>query len=896
MNQLYRRAYVAFLLLSFSWRCLATDCVVAPTGIINWWPAKGNAADIISANGSGVLTGGASLVTGQVGQAFGFDGVSGRMNAVVTGLTNGNTPHTIEAWVRIDSLPSGEAWILSLGNSGGGGHYWTVDSGGNAYFGASGGGSAVTINLFPGIWQHLAVTFDGSTLAAYLNGSLFSSQSVVFDLKGFTMPFTLGASPDNSGFFDGMVDEASIYNRALSASEISAIYATGTSGKCKDKLPPGLNQQPESTVGSLKGAAGFSVVAQGTAPLSYRWQFNGTNLPGANTPLLVLTNLSQAKAGTYSVIVTNLYGAIASTNAILNVAYPISLGQIVNDGVPFTGAGNLESPGTVDDYVFTAPDSLLVSFNFVSAYSGLYWRLTAPDGSVVFDQPSYAGGRIQLPQPGSYVLRVYSQDGTISGAYSFQASTVTNQLFSYAIGTVVTNGVPLVGEGILTSPGEYDTYSFTAPTNLLANFNFLSPYNGLFWRLSADDGTVVFDRPSYAGGRVTLPKPGGYQLRVYDSGNKVSEPYGFKVTEITDREFAYTFGSVVTNGVPLAGAGTLSVAGAYDTYTFVAPGNLLLNFNLLSTYSGFYWRLTADDGTVVFDRPTYAGGRMTLPKPGGYQLRIYSPDSTLTGDYSFRANGIADEQFAYTLGSVVTNGVPSAGAGNLSGRGEFDTYIFTAPTNLLADFKLLSEYTGFYWRLSAGDGTVVFDQPSYAGGRVILPKPGGYQLRVYSPDSTLTGPYSLRVTGIVDQQFAYSVGSVVTNGVPLTGAGNLTGLGEYDSYTFIAPTNLLVNFSLLSPYTELYWRLSTEDGTVVVDQPTFAGGRITLPRQGNYQLRIYSPNSTASGPYSFKLSPVSDEQFTYSLGTVVTNGIPLAGEGLLETFFGRDTYTFQGTG
>ena len=57
------------------------------------------------------------------------------------------------------------------------------------------------------------------------------------------------------------------------------------------------------------------VTATGTAPLFYQWQFNGSNLAGANAASLALTNLSATHAGTYHVVVTNLAGTATSQDA-----------------------------------------------------------------------------------------------------------------------------------------------------------------------------------------------------------------------------------------------------------------------------------------------------------------------------------------------------------------------------------------------------------------------------------------------------------------------------------------------------------------------------------------------------------------------------------------------------
>src|SRR5207249_883813 len=79
---------------------------------------------------------------------------------------------------------------------------------------------------------------------------------------------------------------------------------------------------PQSQTVIVGGAATFSVLASGTPPLTYQWQFNGTNLPGATAKSLGLTNVQFSQAGNYSVAVSNSLGTAASSNAALTVTPP----------------------------------------------------------------------------------------------------------------------------------------------------------------------------------------------------------------------------------------------------------------------------------------------------------------------------------------------------------------------------------------------------------------------------------------------------------------------------------------------------------------------------------------------------------------------------------------------
>ena len=86
--------------------------------------------------------------------------------------------------------------------------------------------------------------------------------------------------------------------------------------------PPSIVTPPASQQVNTGETATFSVIASGTAPLSYQWQKNTVNIPGATDTSLVLNSIQAADAGSYSVVVTNTGGSATSTSATLTVADP----------------------------------------------------------------------------------------------------------------------------------------------------------------------------------------------------------------------------------------------------------------------------------------------------------------------------------------------------------------------------------------------------------------------------------------------------------------------------------------------------------------------------------------------------------------------------------------------
>jgi uncharacterized lipoprotein YddW (UPF0748 family) len=82
---------------------------------------------------------------------------------------------------------------------------------------------------------------------------------------------------------------------------------------------PAITSQPQNQTVVVGNNATFSVVASGSAPLSYQWRFNGAAILGATSNSFVLTAAQYSNAGNYSVMVTNSFGSVLSANASLAV-------------------------------------------------------------------------------------------------------------------------------------------------------------------------------------------------------------------------------------------------------------------------------------------------------------------------------------------------------------------------------------------------------------------------------------------------------------------------------------------------------------------------------------------------------------------------------------------------
>lgn len=116
-------------------------------------------------------------------------------------------------------------------------------------------------------------------------------------------------------------------------------------------IDPVIFVQPADVTSPLGGTISFSVTAAGTAPLSYQWQQDDIDLPGATNSTLSIADIVDSDSGDYTVTVSNSVGAVISDAAVLTITHPpvVTSGPdslIVNQGntATFTVSVNGATP------------------------------------------------------------------------------------------------------------------------------------------------------------------------------------------------------------------------------------------------------------------------------------------------------------------------------------------------------------------------------------------------------------------------------------------------------------------------------------------------------------------------------------------------------------------------
>lgn len=248
----------------------------------------GGATDEITGS-SAIWTGAEAYGTGKVGQAFSVG--TGTVSLPFQQIG----PFTLQAWVRTpERLQPEFTGLLATGAAGPMATSLQLELDGNGNYRLQLGANETSWLIGPAtdFFQHAAVTFDGTTMAAYLNGRLVQSDTWIGSSGlGFDV-LTVGMDRDGTHPFTGLVDEVQVFNRALTATEVLETLLAGASGLYKNQpATPVATAAPNPA--EATGPTGATVTLDGTGssdpehdPLTYSWH-EGTTLLGTGPTLSV---------------------------------------------------------------------------------------------------------------------------------------------------------------------------------------------------------------------------------------------------------------------------------------------------------------------------------------------------------------------------------------------------------------------------------------------------------------------------------------------------------------------------------------------------------------------------------------------------------------------------------
>src|SRR6266545_3000463 len=311
------------------------------------------------------------------------------------------------------------------------------------------------------VWYHAAATYDGATWRLYLNGALEKQLAVGQPPRSDSIQHAGLATAMNStgvaaGFFQGILDEARIWNFARTQAQIQltmnlelpsapgligrwgmnegsgtvvadssgfGINGTATNGPAwvagyalSSNQPPSVNAGSDQTITLPASAALFGIVSDDGLPnppgaTTNTWsKVSGAGTVTFANPNAASTTASFSTSGTYVLRLTandGLSQAIDDVTVNVNPE-PVNQAPVVNAGPdqPITLPASASLSGIVTDDGLPNPPGVMT----------ITWSKVSGPGTVTFGNSNAASTTATFSAPGSYVLRLTANDGALSSS------------------------------------------------------------------------------------------------------------------------------------------------------------------------------------------------------------------------------------------------------------------------------------------------------------------------------------------------------------------------------------------------------------------------------------------------------------------------------------------------
>ena len=601
-----------------------TSCTTIPSGAVAWYRAENNGVDSIGPNFA-TANGGATYATGEVGQAFSLNGSTAYVSAPDNASLHPSSL-TVEGWFKIIGT-TGIRMLAAKSIGTGVENSFLVFIAADGTMGAGVGDGASTDMLASstapttGVWHHFAYVYDsaGTAQALYLDGALVNAATTSKVIAYDTNPLLIGAESNNSTlgfFFSGGIDELTIYNRALTSTEVQTVAGAGTFGKCYiAATPPAITGFTPSS-----GYTGSSVVITGTDFTAVSAvKFNGTSatFTGNSSAQITATVPVSATTGTISVVAGGGTATSATAFTVFTTAHWIN-----SSGGNWNTASNWSTgtvPTAANDVVIDANGTYTVTLDVNPAFN----TLTVGGGATGTQTLNLGVGHdVTFANPATV---------TTSGSLTFTSSRLLG-------------AGPLTVNGTMnwTNDSEIDTTVSIAPGGTLNISGFGTRYiNG---------GTLN------NGGNVFWS--GGNNLSIYNSG--VINNLGTGLFVATNDQLIYVH--CCSGGQAFNNAGTFRKTTATNTTTIQSNG-----FNNSGT-------VDIQSGTVNFASGGTSTGVLNATSPGTILFTsVYTlgAGATLTGSGNFQINS---SQLNVSASGVTVNHMTLAGGNlNINGGGSVST-------------------------------------------------------------------------------------------------------------------------------------------------------------------------------------------------------------------------------
>jgi hypothetical protein len=306
-------------------------CALIPDNIHAWWPldetSGTTAANLVPNGPGGTHVNGPVPVAGRVIGALSFDGVNDFVRVPNgPGVDFGYGDFSIAGWIKTVQRPAAHVVLLDKRPADFGsyaGYSLHLFSGSLGLQLADGAGWTGTNNfdnssafIADGHWHHFAITVDRdhpNGIRFYVDGaqvgSTFNPTAFPGSLSN-AADLVIGSRYNQTGLFQGVLDEVQLFGRALTSSEVLAMHAAGNLGTCRPQ-PLGLSLYCDDLGPEWYCRADPT---GGFGPYHYRWTYAGEGTMysgGAYAEVYQPSSCSPYSLNVIDILVTDLHGATA---------------------------------------------------------------------------------------------------------------------------------------------------------------------------------------------------------------------------------------------------------------------------------------------------------------------------------------------------------------------------------------------------------------------------------------------------------------------------------------------------------------------------------------------------------------------------------------------------------
>ena len=250
-----------------------------------------------------------------------------------------------------------------------------------------------------------SITINGSSSVNVGSTATYTCTATYSD--GTTKTVTPTWSISSGTSYASITAAGVLTGKAAGTATVQAKYTEGSVTKTATKnvtvststvvTKPTITTQPKSQTVTEGDSVTFSVTATGTAPLSYQWKKNGSNISGATSSSYKINSAKTSDAGSYTVTVSNSAGSVTSSTATLTVNASVVLpkiitqpkSQTVNEGESVTFSVVAEGGSSSGNADFSVPLSSSVNLDMVWINPGTF-MMGSPE-----NEPARATDEIQ---------------------------------------------------------------------------------------------------------------------------------------------------------------------------------------------------------------------------------------------------------------------------------------------------------------------------------------------------------------------------------------------------------------------------------------------------------------------------------------------------------------------